>query len=70
MSVYVVMHTWNELGLDQPMRFALRSLGEPKYVKILNAGHHFLNSCTRLPPTVSKNGQTVPHRRVARVPAS
>jgi hypothetical protein len=49
MSVYVVIHTWKLLGLDQPMRFTFRSLGEPKYVKILNAGHHFLNSCEAIP---------------------
>ena len=29
-SLYVVMHTWNELGLDQPWRFSLRSFAVPK----------------------------------------
>ena len=41
------MHTWNELGLDQPCRFSFRSFAVPKYVNSLNAGHHFLNSTSQ-----------------------
>eukprot|EP00959_Pyramimonas_sp_CCMP1952_P463921 9485727-Pyramimonas_sp.AAC.1 len=56
------MQTWNELGLDHPERFTLRSLADPKYVSILNAGHHFLNSISQLSITLAGAGKT-PHVR-------
>ena len=42
------MHTWKEFSLDHPFLFIFLYLGLPKYVIILKAGHHLLNSISQL----------------------
>lgn len=41
------MQTWNEFSFDQPVHFIFLSFWDPKYVRILNAGHHLLNSISQ-----------------------
>lgn len=41
------MHTWNEFSFDHPVRFIFLSFWDPKYVNILKAGHHLLNSISQ-----------------------
>ena len=58
------MQIWKEFSFDHPFLFCFLYLVEPKYVMILNAGHHLLNSISQfmriVVGTITKCGPHIP----------